>query len=65
MVLRASEAEHTRMLSFMAGPVQNYSFVVGNDPNTQSVWRQFYPSVHELPVSYNTFKNTLLRRVCV
>ena len=49
------------MRAYLDGPAQHSrAFHVGNDPNTQSVWRQFYSRVFELPVGYNAFRSTLL-----
>lgn len=63
MLLEPSESEHSRMQAFLNGPAQRFDFVVKDDPNTQSVWRQFYRDANELPVGYNAFKNTALDTV--
>ena len=34
---------------------------VPSDPGDQSVWRNFFGRVHELPVAYNAFKTTAFR----
>ena len=68
MVLRPERAAHERMLRLMndkgsvdvwwGGRVSVKGAFVGSDPGDQSVWRSFYPRVHELPVGFNTFKKT-------
>lgn len=53
MVLEPSESEWQRMLRL----VHNKSFVRVGDGGDQSLWRTFYPRVHELPATYNAVKS--------
>jgi len=65
-VLRPDEALHARMQSLLNGNGTTArkdsealkAVFTPSDPGDQSVWRHFFERVHELPVSYNTFKRT-------
>ena len=65
MLLQPNEALHARVQALMNSNMTTSrdsgvlkAVHVPSDPSDQSVWRSFFSRVHELPVSYNTFKRT-------
>lgn len=68
MVLAPSASSHARMQTSMncsswsrhKGDCAGRLWGISNDPSDQSVWRHFWPAVHELPVRFNAFKNANL-----
>jgi len=65
MLLQPDEAMHARVQALMNSNVTEShdsdalkATYVPTDPSDQSLWKSFFSRVHELPVSYNTFRRT-------
>ena len=61
-MIEPRSSEFARMHAWMTNASHADRLGVAGDLGEQSIWRQFFGTVHELPMEYNAWKNAQLPR---